>query len=162
MKPISFVAVAVVLLVVIAAFFIFTSDNPPLPPPPPPQEVGDFELQVETNDVSFLSNEVGSYTVSLRSLQGFDSSVRLRVQDPPRGIRIDFNGGPEYRVRSGETVNAGISFTLVEEIFIRSNCMENIVLVVPPYGCSSKNSDLVLNEGKVPDCKQDGSLSDNI
>lgn len=115
MKPTSFVAVAVVLIVVIAAFFIFTSDNPPLPPPPPPQEVGDFELQVETNDVSFLSDEVGSFTISLHSLQGFDSSVRLRVQDPPRGIRIDFIGGPEYRVRSDQTVNAEISFTLVED-----------------------------------------------
>jgi len=115
MKPTSLVAVVVVFIVAIAGFFIFTSDNQPPPPPPPPQEVGDFEILVEANDVSFLSDEVGLFTVSLHSLQGFDSSVRLRVQNPPRGIRIDFNGGPDYRVRSDQTVNAGISFTLVEE-----------------------------------------------
>ena len=93
MKPTSLVAVVVVLIVVIAAFFIFTSDNQPRPPPPPPQEVGDFEILVEANDVSFLSDEVGLFTVSLHSLQGFDSSVRLRVQNPPRGIRIDLMEG---------------------------------------------------------------------
>ena len=115
MKLTSIVAVSAALIVVIAAFLIFTPDNQLLPPPPPPQEVGDFEILVGTNDVSFLSDEVGSYTVSIHSLRGFDSSVRLRVQDPPRGIRIDFSGGPDYRVRADETVNARISFTLVED-----------------------------------------------
>ena len=116
MKSTSLGVVAAVLIVSVATFFIFfTSDREPELPPLPPQEVGDFEILVDTNNVSFLSDEVGSYMISLHSLHGFDSSVRLRVQDPPRGIRIDFNGGPEYRIISDQTLDAEISFTLVED-----------------------------------------------
>jgi len=118
MKALAVSAIAGVIVIAGALFlfpgFLLDADNL-LQPSPPAQEIGDFEIIVPMNDLTFVSNEVGSFALSIRSLQGFDSSVRLRVQDPPIGIRIDFDGGPEYRVKSGQTLDATISFTPVED-----------------------------------------------
>ena len=66
-------------------------------------EIGDFVIIDSGEPIVLLEDEKESYRLKIKSLDGFESNVKLRINNPVRGIKIDFDKSQYHIPKNGET-----------------------------------------------------------
>ncbi|MEE6246300.1 MAG: plastocyanin/azurin family copper-binding protein [Thermoproteota archaeon] len=66
-------------------------------------EIGDFVIIDSGEPIVLLEDEKESYRLKIKSLDEFESNVKLRINNPVRGIKIDFDKSQYHIPKNGET-----------------------------------------------------------